>query len=167
MCLNFDRAFETGLCEDEGYADLGTDLDRLDGICDGEQVGLRRRAASLPGSGHPRNDAAGARRARLGCRYGQGPTCRRTRPVRGAQDGNHTERCRHRIGAARPVFRSWPRKQLRRCPMMHARRCSLAATLLQFLGNSVRTVLALSFVMLAIALAPGVPTVLATGRTST
>jgi hypothetical protein len=50
--------------------------------------------------------------------------------------------------------------------MMHARRCSLAATLLQFLGNSVRTVLALSFVMLAIA-APGVPTVLATGRTST
>jgi len=51
--------------------------------------------------------------------------------------------------------------------MMHARRCSLAATLLQFLGNSVRTVLALSFVMLAIALAPGVPTVLATVRTST
>ena len=39
--------------------------------------------------------------------------------------------------------------------------------MLQYLGNSVRTVLAVAFVMLAIALAPGVPTVLATVRTNT
>ena len=39
--------------------------------------------------------------------------------------------------------------------------------MLEFLGSAIRTVLAVALVMLAVALAPGVPTVLATVRTTT
>ena len=79
-------------------------------------MALRRRATRIPRPRHPRNDAARARRARPGRGYDQGPACRGARPVRGAKNSNqrHPERCRSSFRTARPVFRAWPPKQLRR-----------------------------------------------------